>query len=260
MGAEQSGSMPNAHGIAEAGSGSCGRQSGLKMSAWVGLFLALFAGAVFWAFLRFAHPIFQVPQKYYARFGDPAETYDALRVVQADVDRRNAMVDLGVFGLLIAGALALGESVARRSVKPLFPVVPIGAGLGCLAGLAGSMAHASTVSSVAMPGVADTIKVHTVLLGLLGLSVGLALGISAWSIRTGLTATVAGLLAGLFAAVLYPMAMGLLAMFVPALSTYNFFPTQGVSCVAWIGLTAGLLGLIIPGVARSPKPRVTAAA
>jgi len=161
------------------------------------------------------------------------------------------MVALSWLGGLIAGAIAIGEAFARRSPRAVLLAVPLAAAGGCAAGWIGSLAYeAFGIGPLASLG--DTVKAQAPMLGLLGAGVGLALGGSHLSLRGGLALSGAGLLAGLLASLVYPVAVSVL---LPTASTDSLIPQGAVNRLVWIGIAAGLLGATVAGAARPRQSR-----
>jgi hypothetical protein len=130
-------------------------------------------------------------------------------------------------------------------MKPVLLAVPIGALGGCVAGLAGSLAR-ETLEVGALADLAEIVQVQAVMLGVFGAGVGLALGLLGRSGRTVFAAGFAGMLAGMLAGVLYPFAVSLI---LPTASTDFLIPAGAWDRLLWVALSAGLLGLIVPGMA-----------
>jgi hypothetical protein len=213
----------------------------------VGLALAMVGGAMTWGLVEYTSPIFEVPKKYHIPdLGAPAEKWNAYVAAQVKVDRQNAMLEFAYFGALVTGMIAVGDGIARRSLKPGLVAVPVGAAGGCAAGLFGSLAY-QAFGIGPRADLADTVGVQAVTLGVLGIGVGLALGLSGKSLRNVVVSGVAGMLAGVLAGVLYPVAISLL---MPTASTDSLIPKGEVTRMFWIGTSAGLLGLIVAGTAR----------
>ena len=216
---------------------------GRKRALAVALLLALAGGAMTWCVLEYTPPVFTVPKEYEVPgLGAPPEKLEALRIVQGQVDRGNAVLNLGWFGALLAGMLGLGEAIARRSLAPLLVAIPVGAAGGFAAGLAGGLVYGGPLGDLA-----ENVKVQVVMLGLLGLGVGLALGIPRRHFRKIAAAAIAGALGGVLAAVLYPVAASLL---LPTAGTDLLIPAGTGNRVLWLGISSGVLGLVVVGMTR----------
>jgi hypothetical protein len=76
-----------------------------------------------------------------------------------------------------------------------------------------------------------------------GLGVGLVLGRTA---RSSIECFMGGSLAGLAAAVLYPI---VIAVLLPSALTSVLIPVEPVDQLAWFGLAAACLGVVVPSLA-----------
>ena len=124
----------------------------------------------------------------------------------------------------------------------LLVAIPVGAVGGFAAGLAGGLVYRGPLGDLA-----DNVKLQVVMLGLLGLGVGLALGIPRRHVRKIAAAAIAGALGGLLAAVLYPVATSLL---LPSAGTDLLIPAGTGNRVLWLGISSGVLGLVVVGMTR----------
>lgn len=228
---------------------------GLRLSPWLGLVLALVAGAVVWAFIQKYHPVFQVAKEYdIPALGMPKEKWDAYHEQLVKVEKRNALLELGVYGSLLGLLLALGEGLSRRSLLAALLAVPLGIALGCAGGLAGALAgtvaHApfDAIRGV-RPELTDMVKSQACMLAPMGIAVGLALGILGGSVRTVAVAALAGLAAAVLAAFVYPVGVSFL---LPNVPTDSLMPVDHAQRALWlwIGVFTALTGLLIPAVSR----------
>jgi hypothetical protein len=94
------------------------------------------------------------------------------------------------------------------------------------------------------------IRINVVMFAALGLGVGLGAGV----ILGGRFGSVvkrlsAGVLAGVLAGIVYPT---IVAALMPRALTSVLIPLDAGELLLWIGLATGLLGVIIPAVARTP--------
>jgi hypothetical protein len=213
----------------------------------LGLALALFGGAIAWAVIEGTSPVFRVPREYHIRnLGAPTEKFDALRAVEVNVNRHNAMLELTWLGALVAGTLALREAIGRRALWPVLLAVPVAAAVGCAAGFAGSLTY-EALGVGPLAELTATLKVQAVVLGLLGLGIGLALGLSSGSLGGFVVAGIAGMAGGILASVLYPVAVSFL---LPGASTDSLVPAGAANRLLWIAIAAGLAGLTVTASAR----------
>lgn len=221
---------------------------------WIALVAALLAGVIAWGAVEQVHPAFHVPEKYHiANLGAPVEKWVAYRAAANRADGMNAMLVLAILGGLAAAALALAGGTARRSASRLAIAAPLGALGGAAGGLIGTVVHVMWLQTAAQPDVIHTAGQQLAALAALGLGVGLAFGCAQRAVRTALPA---GLLAGALAGIAYPIAVSLL---LPATGTESLIPGDRLSRLLYIGLTAALLGLIVP-MARKPQQADSASA
>ncbi|MGE3780882.1 MAG: hypothetical protein AB7F89_27085, partial [Pirellulaceae bacterium] len=196
-------------------------------------------------------PVFTVPPEFHLPdMGPPPEKVAAWQAVQSRVDRWNAMIELACLGGCIAGAVALGESIRRRSVAPLGIALPLGAVAGCVAGVAGSLAVESfDFRSVAS--VTETVKVQAVMLSILGFGIGAAWGLTTGRPRLAWMSGMAGLAAGFLVGLLYPV----VASFVlPSANTAALIPGGLWNRLLWIELAAAAYGaLVVATLTSAPR-------
>lgn len=233
---------------ADQAQGSALQPSGLRTGSVLGIVLATVGGALTWGLIEHFDPVFLVPEEYHIKqLGAPQEMHIRLRIEQAKVDRRNAALDLAIFGALLAGSLGLGEGIGRRSVVPVLVALPVGALVGGLSGLCGHAAFELWNTGGLLAAVESAVKVQGAMLAVLGAGCGLAVGLASRSLRTTSTAVLAGAVGGGLAGILYPV----VASFVlPTAGTELLIPRGELNRLLWIELTAGLLGLIIVGAGR----------
>jgi len=232
--------------------GHAARASGLRIHPLSGVALALLGGAIVWAVIERFEPVFLVPEEFHVKeLGAPEEKHLRLRIEQAKVDRRNAALDLALFGAILAGSLGVGEGLSRRSLVPVLIALPVGALFGALSGLCGFAAFELWSTGRLLTSVESAAKVQAAMLAVLGAGSGLALGLSTKSFRIAATATVAGAVGGGLAGLLYPVAASFL---LPTAGTELLIPRGELNRLLWIELTAGLLGLVIVAVGRGRIP------
>jgi hypothetical protein len=210
---------------------------------------ALLAGAIVWGVVQGAHPLFRVPKKFEApSIGMKPEVYLANRRAQEWIDRKHALVYVGLLGALLGTALAAARlSVLRRPRWAVLIVAASGMIGGAVGGFAGSRVQEYIVEHFGQPEL-----LHTVLAqGAIWLPLGMALGLGLW-LATGpgkspLHELASGVVAGLIAAVVYPIAVSVL---VPAASTDHLLPLDRVSQALWLLLSAGVFGIVLPLASR----------
>ncbi len=181
---------------------------------------------------------------------DSPETVQQREEARQKANLQNATFALGCIGVLVGGSLGIGVGIARRSWTRLLAAAiacALVAGLfGALAGLVGQFTYlACKPESQPMP-LTGTALIHAVTLATLGLGVGLGLGPFMGRIRAAGECLLAGLAGALLAAMAYPV---LTALLTPTAQTEWVVPVEAGSRLLWIGLTSGLLGLIITAFA-----------
>lgn len=227
------------------------RVTTLKIGPATGLVLSLVAGGIAWALIGNFDSTFKVPKEFEVpNIGSPEAMFVAHNAAKRIVDRKNAALCMGMFAALTAVMLGLGEAVARRSIKPVVIAPPLGAAVGAAAGLAGSIAHEYTVAAVGRADIVHTVGEQALMLGLYGFAIGLAMGVLTGSLRAMAAVSLGGAMAGALAGALYPVAISIL---MPAVNTESLLPITQLSRLLWIGLAAGLVGLLIP---MSGRPRL----
>ncbi|MBI3467449.1 MAG: hypothetical protein HY000_30945 [Planctomycetes bacterium] len=221
---------------------------GLRAGLPLGIVLALIGGGLSWGLIQRFDPVFLVPEEFHIQeLGASEERHMRLSAEQSKVDRVNATIDLALLGALLAGSLGLAETISRRSVVPVLMALPVGAIFGGLSGLCGFAAFQLCNTGGLLAAVESAAKVQAAMLAVLGAGVGLAVGLSTFSLRTAATTTVAGAVGGGFAGLVYPV----VASFVfPVVGTERLIPRGGDNRLLWIELAAALLALMVIGVGR----------
>ena len=202
--------------------------------------------------LRF--PVVDVPQKLTVMFPPPeiAVAHEASVRQKAMI---NAAVALGILGLLMSGLLGTAEAAARRfadgTVVRLIAGIVLATAVGCASGVVGQLLVQllHTPDSAISPTV-RTFIVQAGMLGLFGLGVGAALGFIAGGARTAGVVAVSGLLAGIVAAFVFPVATTFLT---PDLRTEVVMPggvlrgqKHTLGLAMYLGLLVVALGLMLP--------------
>jgi hypothetical protein len=227
-----------------------------------GVLFALLGGAVAWLILFACYPVFVVPPELVA-FGpsatpEQAKALDAARIL---VNQRNSILALTLAGALLGGSLTLAEGVVRRSIKTIvlggmFSVIA-GALFGGIGGFLGELTGLLVQSPRDPSSLVAALAMQIVSLAVLGAGVGLGLGASAGDTRTAARCLIAGLLAGAFAGLCYPV---IVSFAMPMARTELIVPLSSDNRLFWIALTAAFLGLIIPGIGGQRPPRKVEAA
>jgi len=173
--------------------------------------------------------------------------------VQWRLDRNNSMFVLGLVGSLVGLALAIGEGLARRSASVMLAGGAACAAAGLIAGgLAGYLGHRTFEQVRANAEITDLTKailVNGVMFATVGAGVGLGAGlILSKRLLTAIECLIAGLLAGGLASSAYPV---IVAALMPAAMTSVLLPLEISERLLWFGLLTGLLGAVVPSVARA---------
>lgn len=218
---------------------------------WVGFVLALAAGGIAWGIVEGTYPVFHVPKEFDVAMGDPPEDFVANQQAQNRVARDHAMLYAGLFGGLVALALALNEGIARRSIVSPLIAAPIGAVGGVMGGLVGSLINQDVIAAVGQPELTHTVQYQLALFIPLGIGVGIACSAVGRSWKSRAVAAVGGLIAGALTGTLYPIAV---SMLLPTASTDSLVPVESSNRLLWMVLAAGLLGLVVPRFSRPGRP------
>lgn len=217
-----------------------------------GLALGLLGGGIAWAFLYVSYPVFLIPEEL-RNLPSPAPVEDLARHSAAVIVANcyNAMFAVGLVGAVVGAVLAVGEGIARRSLGKALAIslacAVIGAASGCLAGWFGHLILQACRPLEDLTPLARTIRVQGVMQATVGAGIGIGLGaLVGCRLKTTITCLVAGIMAGVMTGMLYPF---LTAMLMPGANTESLVPKQMGSQFLWMGLSTGLLGLMIYGVA-----------
>ena len=222
---------------------------GLALRPLECLILALVAGAIVWGGIHFAHPLFHVPKEFdIPNIGAPPERHAAHRREKNKLDRWHAAIYLGGLGLLIAAALGLREGHRRRSWLPPLFAMPLGAIGGAIGGILGCLVYERLGPNVGELG--PTITAQLLAAIHLGLGVGLGLGLATKSVAAAMKTALAGVAAGALAGIIYSIAVSLLF---PEASTDALLPAEASTRLLWLGMFAGMIGLVIPLAAQRSK-------
>jgi hypothetical protein len=230
-------------------------REGWRMGVPGGIVCAVLGGALTWAVLAAWFPPFHVPHE----FDDmpstpPPEMYARFQVARAATLGYNTMFALGLLGASVAGLMAVGEGIARRSVAAMLGAGAVcavaGAEAGCLAGFAGHLIWKARMSGAESMPLETAILIHAVALVILGGGIGVGLGaVAARGLRAAATGLLAGMLAGGAAGALYPFVGAAVTAYAGLHgSTDVVVPRDPVYQLLWLGLAAVLWGLTIPGL------------
>ena len=219
-----------------------------RLVAWVrragSLVLALAGGAATWGIVETIHPVFSIPKEYEAPdIGMPPEVYRKNRWARERMERHHAMLYVGSLGAVVAAALGLAGGVRGRRFSTLAAAVSLAAAGGVAGGHWASRIHEYVYEHYGQPALQHTVLEQMVLLTPLGLAVGLGFGLARFGIRRAISGAAAGLLAGVGAALVYPVLVSLL---LPGASTDMLLPMERSSRGMWYLLVSGALGLLVP--------------
>jgi hypothetical protein len=231
------------------------REGRLTMGPATGLLFAWIAAGLTWVLLSEGSPVFMIPDELAGLPPTaPVEQLQQAEAAQQEADTRNRISLLGAYGALLGLSLGIGEGVARRSLGRTLVAgaacVPAGIVFGGVAGGLGHYLFGSCEPLRPFSPLAKTMVVEAAMLATLGCGLGLALGLLTARLGTAVTCVIGGILAGALAGILYPM---LTAVLMPGALTEIVVPVQAGSRALWLGLGSGLVGLIIPAVARGRK-------
>lgn len=222
------------------------------------LVVAIAAGAAFFGVCKAALPIFRVPQELLVPM-PPPEIAVAREAALSKARVLNATVALGVFALLTGGLLAAGEAAVRRfdggALMRLGVGAVLGTALGCLSGLLGQFLMEQLQFVESLVPITRTTIVQACTLGMLGLGVGTAVGLGAGGRRRAFTCVGAGVLSGILAGVLFPVACAFLmhrakmeGVAVPGGVIGGRIESWALAL--WVGFFVVAAGLFIPLVTR----------
>ena len=208
-----------------------------------GLALGLVAAAILYGLIEATYPIFFVPEKFHIGMNAPVADILANRRATDQVLRYHAMLYAGSLGLLLGALLGIREGMLRRAwLSPVVTAV-LGALGGALGGFLGCLVYEYVRFHVGQATLMHTIIAQWLVGAPLGLGVGLGLGLATRTMPGTLKAALGGLAAATLAAVLFPV---LVSIVMPAASTEALLPEERGSRALWLGLLAGLIGLVIP--------------
>ena len=224
--------------------------AGPRLHPLVGLGLGLVAALAVFCLIQAVHPVYHMPRELHLGMGNPAWQVEGNRAEQRRIDRRHAMLYLGSLGAALGLLLGIGEGVARRSALPALAVLPLGIAGGIAGGFFASLVQEWVKSNVGLAEIRHTVAAQLALALPLAGALGWGLGLATQSLGGFLKTLLAGLAAGALAAVIYPL---LASVLLPGISTDALLPEQAGSRLLWLGLLAGLIGLVIPIAGRHRK-------
>ncbi len=231
---------------------------------WPGLVSALVAGAIFFGIVQFGHPVFTVPQELIDRM--PTSTppssaqFAEMKSAKATAGNYNMIMFIGLYGALLGGLLAMTERFCRYPTEMgqagastwsgmVFSVV-VGGVVGCVAGELGHLVSEFMKTTTGLSPLVKTIIGQGVLWITLGAGIGVVFGAFARGGGATGRCLLHGVLAGLLGAMAYPMVIAILH---PAANTSLILPKEWSSRLWWIGISAILMGLLIPSSLNREK-------
>lgn len=226
---------------------------------WWSLIVALAGGAITWGLVEGIHPVFSIPKEYEAPdIGMPPEVYRKNRWARERMERHHAMLYAAMLGVAVAVALGLAGRTARRRWGFLAAAAALAGAGGAAGGHWASRVHEYVYEHHGQPALQHTLLEQMVLLIPLGLAVGLGFGLASLNLWPTIAGAVAGLLAGMGAALAYPVLVSLL---LPGASTDMLLPMERSSRALWFLLVSGACGLLVPlgeGRRAAAEPTPTA--
>ena len=244
------------------GQAAGGPARGLRIGVPGGILCAVLGGVLTWAVMAAWFPVFHLPHE----FDDmpstpPPEIFARFLVARAATLGYNSMFALGLLGASVAGLMAVGEGIARRSVAAMLGAggacAAVGAAAGGLGAFAGHLIWNARMSGAESMPLETAILIHAVALVILGGGIGVVLGaMTAGSVRAAATGLLAGMLAGTAAGALYPFVGAALTAYLGLHgNTDQLVPRDTVHRLLWLGLCAVLLGLTIPGLKLTSRAK-----
>lgn len=222
-----------------------------------GLLGALVAGGIIFLVLDAYYPMFSPPPA--ALPAGPSSVSDDVRLqgqaAEAIAHFYHALVVMPALGALIGIVLTVlavrgGTSLKARGSGIVLSVLS-GVLFGALASVVGYSLDKQLGSLAAVPSSVAIIAAQGLMLGLMGGGVGLAVGASTRTPGAATKACYHGLLAGVLAGVIYPIAA---AGLLPACNIEILVPDDRYAQMLWLGLASGLVGLLVPLGVRAAGP------
>jgi hypothetical protein len=227
-----------------------------------GILCAVLGAALTWAVLAACFPVFRIPHEFdNMPSTPPPPIFARFLVAKAATLGYNTMLALGVLGAAVAGLMAIGEGIARRSLAAMLGAGAVcalaGAEAGCLAGFAGHLIRQARVSGAESMPLDTAILIHAVALVILGGGIGVGLGAMAGrSVLAAATGLLAGMLAGAAAGALYPFVAAALTAYLGLHGCTDLVvPRETAQQWLWLGFFAVLVGLTIPGLKLTPRAK-----
>ncbi len=224
------------------------RTSGFTQS-WAVVLLAVIASLVTLLVLRTAYPFFEVDKQYEIKgLGASDEVWASYLGQKRLVDTKNIAVLMSVLG----GALGVAFAAIRPASVGLVLRLLSGAVVGALVGaVAGSAAFylQQFFAGQGRISVLQSVMVHSLLFASLGLGLGILSGAFTKNGSIVLQRAGAGLVAGLFAGIAYPI---LASVLFATVDIDALIPSTLAAQVMWLLLGAVFLGWLIPRTTSEP--------
>lgn len=236
----------------------------LDLAGGMCAFLAagLVGGALAWAVVQhFDEPF---PRPAIASRNPSPEQLAAVRRAEFG----NVAFVFAVFGAIVSAGFVVTEGIARK--RPVFAALGllVAAGLGGAFG-AGAGAAVKIAYEYPLPDSWDdwirnpnfpfqmvkTMAVHGIGWGIVGLGIGLGLALPTGRARVFFRAPFAALIGGMISALVYGFVVALLFK---TAQTDLMVPRGTWNRLAWFLVTAGLMGLVVGGLGKSPKATLPA--
>lgn len=225
--------------------------AGPRLHPLAGLVLGLVSALAVWGLIQRVHPIYKMPRELNLGMGEPDWKVLAHRAEERWIVCRHAMLYAGSLGAVLALALGIGEGVARRSALPAACLLPLGVAGGVLGGFLASLIQDWVRANVGLAEIRHTLAMQLALCLPLGTAIGWGLGLATQTHAGFLKTLLAGMAAGGLAGVAYPV---LTSTLLPGVNTDAILPETAGARMLWLGLLAGLIGLIVAIAGRGRRP------
>ena len=222
-----------------------------------GTIAAFLGGLLTWAILMAILPVFAMPEELAnLEPPQPPEKVAAQELAMATANGQNAILALAILALVLSVSLALVEAWRRSALVSAVWRCPssgaIAAVFGAGAGLLGAVVFASLKDTSGLSPLAKTIAVQGAMLGFFGLGIGISVAFPYARLRLLLQCAGGGVLGGLLAALIYPIAVGYL---LPEAQTERVLPKDGTILLILISFVTVLITLVLTGLGKKTKAR-----
>lgn len=212
----------------------------------VGLVFTFLGGLLGFLLIQQLHPYFSNEEAANA-FGILPEP------VQNELDKKNATFVFALLGGLYATGLAVGESMARKSILTAIlgglGCAVIGTGAGAAAGFLGNMFFKYLSEGSNLSELAVAVSVYCSVFAMLGAAVGLAAALFlSRKLSVSINCLLAGVLAGVAAGLAYPVVA---ALAIPTADTQVLIPVGSGERFVWTAVSSSIIGAFIPAFATN---------